>query len=357
MDLILEHEAACWTDLLSYVNVRTSTSRRARIVIAFSKAIELLRLADLATSRYRGVTLDDVVEAFAVSHRTAQRMVQALAAAFPHAVEVTEDPDRRRRWAMRETPLARLRLGGAEELEALEMAAARLRSDGDTLQAVHLESLRDRLLAALPSPDARRAEADAEAMLEAHGAATRPGPMVAIDVATAEVVARALRGPFHLRFRYGGELRLVEPYGVLLGARRYLVARQPAKGRELRHFRLDRIEDAEATEEWFARDANFSLADHAARAFGSFQDDSQHAEVVWRFAPRAADRAAEWRFHPRQTARRLEDGSLEVRFTAGGWLEMAWHLYRWGDSVEVLAPEALRRMVDGWQREDFDALP
>ena len=71
----------------------------------------------------------------------------------------------------------------------------------------------------------------------------------------------------------------------------------------------------------------------------------------------AADRAAEWRFHPRQTTRRLEDGSLEVRFEAGGWLEMAWHLYQWGNSVEVVAPEALRRMVDGWQRGDFDALP
>ena len=331
--------------------------RREGPAIAFSKAIDLLRLADLAMSRHRGVTLDDIAETFEVSHRTAQRMAQALSQAFLHAVEVTEDADRRRRWRMRETPLARLRLGGAEELEALELAAARLRAEGDALQAVRIESLRDRLLAALPSTDARRAEADAEAMLEAHGNAARPGPFVAIDVPTAEVVAQALRGPFRLRFRYMGELRLVEPYGILLGARRYLVARQQGKGPRLRHFRFDRIEDAEATEEWFARDADFSLADHAARAFGSFQDDDQYGEVVWQFAPEAADHAAEWQFHPRQSVTRLPDGSLEVRFAASGWLEMAWHLYQWGNSVEVIAPKELRDLVASWQRDDFDALP
>jgi CheY-like chemotaxis protein len=38
-------------------------------------------------------------------------------------------------------------------------------------------------------------------------------------------------------------------------------------------------------------------------------------------------------------------------------LEMCWHLYMWGDQVEVLAPEALRRMVEPYQRSDFLALP
>ncbi len=33
--------------------------------------------------------------------------------------------------------------------------------------------------------------------------------------------------------------------------------------------------------------------------------------------------------------------------------EMAWHLYQWGDIVEVIAPEELRRMVEGYRRGDF----
>ncbi len=62
-------------------------------------------------------------------------------------------------------------------------------------------------------------------------------------------------------------------------------------------------------------------------------------------------------FHPLQSVTDEEDGSLIVRFHASGHLEMAWHLYLWGDAVEVLAPDRLREMVAGFQRGDFPALP
>ena len=78
---------------------------------------------------------------------------------------------------------------------------------------------------------------------------------------------------------------------------------------------------------------------------------------MWRFAPEAAERAAEFRFHPTQVVESQDDGSPIVRFQAAGWLEMAWHLYQWGDKVEVLAPAGLRELVVGHQRSDFDALP
>jgi len=32
----------------------------------------------------------------------------------------------------------------------------------------------------------------------------------------------------------------------------------------------------------------------------------------------------------------MSDGSLVVKFRAGGRKEMDWHLYTWGDEVEVL---------------------
>jgi predicted DNA-binding transcriptional regulator YafY len=31
-----------------------------------------------------------------------------------------------------------------------------------------------------------------------------------------------------------------------------------------------------------------------------------------------------------------------VRFRASGMLELAWHLFTWGDKVQVLAPDTLR---------------
>jgi predicted DNA-binding transcriptional regulator YafY len=53
----------------------------------------------------------------------------------------------------------------------------------------------------------------------------------------------------------------------------------------------------------------------------------------------------------------LPDRQLEIRFHASGHLEMAWHLYMWGDNVEVVAPERLRNLVGNHRRSDFPALP
>ena len=292
----------------------------------------------------------EIVEEFGVSERTAQRMVRALFETFPYAVDSHDGDDRKRRWTVREIPIARLRLGGADELEALETAIVAMKDRGDGRHSHGLASLRDRLLAELPAGEARAAEADADAVLEAYGFAARPGPFVDVDNGLANLLAKALRGHIRIKFSYSGEARLVEPYGVLIGPRRYLVARQPDKGVTLRHFRLDRITDAAVTEEWFVRDPDFSLADHAARAFGAFQNDREFGEVVWRFSAEAAERALEWRFHPSQDVRRLPDGRLEVRFQASGWLEMAWHLLNWGDSVEVVAPAELKALVSDPRR-------
>lgn len=64
------------------------------------------------------------------------------------------------------------------ELAALELAIRRAEREGLVNEVRALSGLRDRLLAAMPRPHARRTEADAEAVLEAHGFASRPGPQV-----------------------------------------------------------------------------------------------------------------------------------------------------------------------------------
>ena len=315
-----------------------------------------MRLADLAASSHAGVTLDDIAEEFGVHERTAQRMARALSDAFPHAVETHDGEDRRRRWRIREVPIARLRLHGADELEALETAIRALTDNGDGRHARSLSSLKTRLIAALPPLAARAAEADADALLEAHGIAARPGPIVKVDPSLVDTVADAMRGPFCIEFSYNGERREVQPYGILTGPRRYLVARQRGEEGSLRHFRLDRMSDLRITDRWFARDNGFDLQRYAARAFGAYQNEAEFGEVVWRFSKKAAERAAEWRFHPSQTSVLLPDGRLEVRFEASGWLEMAWHLLWWGDTVEVVSPEQLKALVSNPDR-NAGALP
>ena len=327
--------------------------------MTFAKANDLLRLAQLAASRRLGISLEEISQEFGISHRTAQRMTSALEDNFANVV-VVEDDDRRRRWRIQSPIPERLQPRQENTIEALEIAARAARDENRLRHARALEDLRDSLITRLSPRDALRSEADAEAVLSALGQVARPGPKVAMKPEVTDVLIEALRGPFKMRIVYGetgAETRTVEPHGLLLGLRSYLVARQADRGEYLRHFRLDRIHSAECLDESFPIQSGFSLNDHAAQAFGAYQDPAQYGEVVWRFLPEAASRAAEFQFHPNQSAEYRDDGSLIVRFKAAGWLEMVWHLYQWGDKVEVLEPAGLRALVEGHARPDFPALP
>jgi predicted DNA-binding transcriptional regulator YafY len=327
--------------------------------MSFSKAQDLLRLARMAAARRGGISLDEICEEFDVSHRTAQRMTDALEVTFTN-VTVEDGPDRRRRWRLNDRLLERLEPRQETAIEALEIAGRTAKEQGRLRHAQALADMRDGLLARLAPKDALKTEADAEAVLAAFGQVTRPGPKVSLAPQVLDAVIEALRGPFRLCLRYGephAPERIVEPHGLLLGHRSYLVARQPSRGQIMLNFRMDRIRAAECLDENFAFSPGFSLGDYAAQAFGVYQDPAQYGEVIWRFAPEAAARAAEFRFHPKQVVEPQNDGALIVRFHASGWLEMAWHLYQWGDKVEVLAPEGLRALVAGHQRPDFEALP
>ncbi len=327
--------------------------------MSLSKAQDLIRLARLAAARRAGISLDEISEEFDVSHRTAQRMTEALETVFT-GVTWQDGNDRRRRWRVADPLLDRLKPREETAIEALEIAGRTAQSEGRVRHARALSDLREGLLSRLAPRDALRTEADAEAVLTAMGSVTKPGPRVNLKPTVLDAIIEALRGPFRLRLQYGdpdAPLRIIEPHGLLLGHRSYLVARQPSRGETILNFRTDRIRSAEALDESFAMADGFSLQEYAAQSFGVYQDPAQYGEVIWRFAPEAASRAAEFQFHPTQVLEPMDDGSLIVRFHAAGWLEMTWHLYQWGDKVEVIAPEGLRSMVHAHRRPDFGALP
>jgi predicted DNA-binding transcriptional regulator YafY len=330
--------------------------------MSFGKAVDLLRLARMA-SGHVGITLSDIETGFGVVRRTAQRMTDALVQAFPDTEDYV-DPEGRKRWRVPRRRVAEFFAPTPDELATLELACTTLEHQGLPTEAGRLRSLRETIKILTPDKRHARLEADEEALLEAMGHAARPGPRPASDPAVDQAIAEALKGPFTLDFLYRSHQdaaamqRRVEPYGLLLGARRYLVARDPSKpdGR-LRHYRVEDIERAKVTDIWFAREEGFSLDAYARRAFGVFLNEEEFGEVVWKFTARAAPHAARFRFHPDQISEAQSDGSLVVRFSACGYLEMCWHLYAWGDQVEVLAPPALAAMVAGHRRSDFPGFP
>ena len=97
------------------------------------------------------------------------------------------------------------------------------------------------------------------------------------------------------------------------------------------------------TPEVFERDPEFDLQRYAKRSFGTFQE--RPVRVVLRFDAGAARDASAFLFHPDQVIEENGDGSLTVRFTAGGIDEMCWHLFTWGESVTIERPTHLHKRL------------
>jgi predicted DNA-binding transcriptional regulator YafY len=331
--------------------------------MSYRNAIDLLTIAARAAST-RGVSLKEIEDTLERNYRTAQRVIDALGQLYPELEKLKDDETGGARWRLPRTALAPLLTPTADELAALTLAEESLAVNGGVDHVQGLRSLHAKILALIPDERGRRIEADEEALLLAMGHAARPGPKPVGREAVDLAISTALKGGSQLRIRYRGWFddvfrdRTVSPHGLLLGARRYLVAVDMDKTESgIRHYRVDGIDDATVLPAMAVRQAGFDLEVHAMTGFGSYQDDGGVHEVAWRFAPRAVRWAEGFSFHPTQTMEREPDGSLLVRFRAGGLLEMCWHLYMWGDAVEVVAPVELATMVAAYRRDDFPALP
>jgi predicted DNA-binding transcriptional regulator YafY len=193
----------------------------------------------------------------------------------------------------------------------------------------------------------RRLAPDLEAVLQAEALAVYPGPRPFEDERVLGAVRDAVKALRRLRFRYEGgatpgRTREVSPLGLLFGRSNYLVAAEGASA-EPRTWRLDRIADIEVVDAPALLPPDFSLQAFVDRSFGIYQDEVE--EVRLRIRPHGAAEALGWRFHSTQVVETQPDGGVLVTFRASGMLELAWHLFTWGDKVEILAPERLRRMM------------
>jgi len=108
--------------------------------MSFWKAEQLLGLATLVAARHAGITLDDVIERYSVSKRTAQRMLRALEAQFTDT-NVSTDGEGRKRWHLTTGVLRDLMSLSPEELAALDIAIETLRRSGLAIEADELVGL------------------------------------------------------------------------------------------------------------------------------------------------------------------------------------------------------------------------
>lgn len=316
----------------------------------YGRVEDVIRLIEALASSHNGLTLREMQEQFEPlkERRTIERMRDAIARFYGDAL-VSSHAGAVKRFRLKRYAGLPMLPCQASELSALDFAIKRLSRDGRVDHADALRGLATKVRG-LIDPDRRpRIEADEEMLLQAEGFVLRPGPRVTMKPDIMSVLRSALICSCEVRLDYvrrsDGKRTTprVRPYGILSGRRHYLVASRAGTSKAVL-FAIPSIVRADLlATETFERPPHFSLERFAENAFGVWQEDP--VDVVWRFDARAARDAAGFTFHPRQTIETLRDGSIRVRFTAGGLEEMAWHLFTWGDTVTIERPKRLRTML------------
>jgi len=318
----------------------------------FAPDMRLLLLVRALEQSRSGLTIQDMGEAMAVDGRlpsrsTVERAKRAVSSAYPEIECLNAGEKGLVRWRLpgrlvRPIPVS------ADELAAIERAALSAKVNGQGLDVAPLKSVAVKLRAA-SHPDAlRRAEPDAEALLEAEGIAHRPGPRQLVQPAIISVLRQAILEFREVRIAYYGResgklsQQTLSPLGFVHGGRNYLVAWSHGT-RGIRNFALTNVRSATLLQEAACRPPGWQGISHHIRDWFGVYDEAP-SDIVLRFSKQAAGDVASFIFHPSQTIQILKSGKVEVRFRAGGLEEISWHLAQWGRDVQVVAPERLRKL-------------
>ena len=112
----------------------------------------------------------------------------------------------------------------------------------------------------------------------------------------------------------------------------------------LRTFSLDRTHVVEVIDTPTKDIPDEILDAHFATTYGIFAGPPEQTAVL-RFTPNAARWVADEHWHPDQQGEVLPDGSYELRIPYSDPRELVIDILKYGEEVEVVAPEALRDAV------------
>ena len=294
-----------------------------------------------------GMTKKEIADFLDCSMKTVERKMAELERCFADAFkETTTYP---KTYRIRSENLSRVTFSPTD-ISTIRQASDLLRKNNREDEARDLGLLAEKLQTVLAPKNSQ----ELEALMIAEGNAQRPVPHKEIDMDIVALLRSAIRDWTEVEIEYKPKKQkeyrtyTICPYGILYGERNhYLLAKYPdcQDPNEWRYFILSNIRKVTIQEnKHFSVPEDFSMTNHTKDLFGMFNE--KPFEVEWLFSPKAAEEADQFTFHPSQTKQKNPDGSLTVRFFAGGCLEMAWHLYTWCGQVKVIKP------ADFWQRVD-----
>ena len=167
----------------------------------YERLENLVRLAVHLQGTPAGLTLDDIQADFSVSRSTAERMRNAVEAAFG-PLDLVDGDDPKRHWRLRSDAVRRLVAIAPEELAELESAASALERVGLEERAGTLRDFATKVRATLRTESLALLEVELEALVQAEGLAMRAGPRTRLDAGLLSALREAITTHRLVKFRY-----------------------------------------------------------------------------------------------------------------------------------------------------------
>ncbi|MBM7783705.1 helix-turn-helix transcriptional regulator [Tenggerimyces flavus] len=289
-------------------------------------------VATLLLMQSRGrVTAAEIATELEVSVATARRDLEALSTA---GIPVYPQPGRNGGWELvggARTDLSGLTANEAQALFLLAGPAAAITPE--------VKSALRKLVRALPDTFRADAEAAASAVVidpARWGEHTRERPELVQRLQTAVVRRRKVR----LAYGRSEQERLVEPWGLVDKDEHWYLIAGTDDGQ--RTFRVDRISEAEVTDESFERPADFDVAEAWEGVVDWVERQRSQTTATVRTQAWCARILADQFGRQYELAETLEDGRVRVRLSATAPVMIAQLLVGWGKLVELEGPAEVR---------------
>jgi predicted DNA-binding transcriptional regulator YafY len=279
-----------------------------------------------------------------VSRRTIYRDLETLAAA---GIPVRYRPDRQGYHFARGYSFP---LPGLDEKEALALLTmARQWKGGAGFDLIrHARDGAVKLIQALSAEARNRVLTQAEPIPDESSLTTLPRERALVYDAILDALTRRLQLRTWYREDACGSLTLettkLSVYRLVLARGTWFVVGRSTFHRQVCAFRIPWIEQVQPTNDPYTIPPRFNLERFLGMAWGMERGKDRH-EVWLRFSSRAAPAIRETVWHRSQQLTELPDRRTDLHLVIDGLDEILGWVLSFGDQVEVLAPQELRRRV------------
>ena len=305
----------------------------------YSRTTDIVELMILMQSRVQGVSLNDIMKEFGVSRRTAERMRDSLMLAVPQVEEIENFKSREKYWGFPTAYMREIISFTPEEIANLENLKKYQQEQGTEDKAKIIEQTINKIRA-LSRKKLPQFDNAIEILMQTEGFVIQQTPRHKFDLNMLETIREAMTSNKKISAKYNNKNKVLAPYGLIYGAKVYLIGVEEDKGTNPYCYLLHKFSEVKITDETFNK-GNFNLEEFSKKSFGVYQGECFDVKLL--FSKNVADDVLNYNFHSTQKIKKNDDGSVTVKFKASGDREILWHLFKWGEDVKIISPNTLKK--------------